>query len=257
MSALVTLATDGAIATLMLARPEKLNAIGPEMLEQLEATLAAIEADASIRCVLVAAAGDRAFSVGGDVKTFSALPPVEMWRHWTRLGHRVFDRLAALRQPTIAVIDGPALGGGLELAIACDLRVAAPRAVFALPEVTIATCPGWGGTVRLARLVGHGRAKQMVLTGERIDAQTAHAWGLVNAIADDALAHARALADRIAANAPVSVQIAKSLVDAAAEPHQGARTLEMLAGAVAASTGDAAEGIRALNDRRPPAFTGR
>ena len=141
-----------------------------------------------------------------------------MWQRWIRDGHRAFDRLARLRQPTIAAIGGIAYGGGLELALACDLRVAAASARFAFPEVTIGAVPGWAGSQRLPRLVGAGRAKQLILAGEPIDATTAAAWGLVNEVvpADRLANRALELARRIAENAPVAVQAAKQLVDAAA-----------------------------------------
>ena len=131
-----------------------------------------------------------------------------MWQRWIRDGHRVFDRLARLRQPTIAAIGGIAYGGGLELALACDLRIAAAGARFAFPEVTIGAVPGWAGSQRLPRVIGAGRAKQMILAGEPIDAATAAAWGLVNEVvpADRLATRALELARRIAENAPTAVQ---------------------------------------------------
>ncbi len=252
----VLLSFEGSLARLELNRPDKLNALSPEMLTLLEDAIGRIEANQGCRAVVVSAAGDRAFCVGADIKAWSTLAPIDMWRTWTRNGHRVFDRLANLRQPTIAAIDGLALGGGLELALACDLRIASPRTALALPEVTIATVPGWGGTQRLSRLVGPARAKQMVLTGERVDAATACQWGLVNELAEDPRARAHAVAERIAGNAPVSVQIAKQILDSFADASRAAASLEMLAGAAAAATDDAREGIAALTERRPARFAG-
>ena len=141
-----------------------------------------------------------------------------MWRRWIRDGQRVFDRLARLSQPTIAAIGGIAYGGGLELALACDLRIAAAGARFAFPEVTIGAVPGWAGSQRLPRFIGAGRAKQLMLAGEPIDAATAAAWGLVNEVvpAERLAPRALELARRIAQNAPTAVQATKQLVDAAA-----------------------------------------
>ncbi len=252
----ILLSFDGPLALLELNRPDKLNALSPDMLGLLERACAEIEEAPNCRAVIVAAAGERAFCVGADIKAWSALVPVDMWRTWTRMGHRVFDRLANLRQPTIAAIDGLALGGGLEIALACDLRIVSGRTALGLPEVTIATVPGWGGTQRLSRLIGPARAKQMVLTGERIDAATAALWGLVNEVAEDPGSRARDIALRIAGNAPVSVQIAKQIMDSFADASRAAASLEMLAGAAAAATGDAREGIAALNERRPARFAG-
>jgi len=252
----ILLAFEGPLAILTLNRPEKLNALTPEMLEGIVRALDSVEERPECRALVVAASGERAFCVGADVKLWSALEPIEMWRNWTRRGQRVFDRLASLRQPSIAAIEGLALGGGLELAMACDLRVASTNAGFGMPEVSIATLPGWGGSHRLAGLVGIGRAKQMILTGERIDAETASAWGLVNEIVPDARVRARELASRISQNAPVSVQIAKEILAAIPDGGSACERLERLAGAVAAATADGREGIAALAERRQPHFDG-
>jgi enoyl-CoA hydratase/carnithine racemase len=181
-----------------------------------------------------------------------------MWQRWIRDGHRVFDRLARLRQPTVAAIGGIAYGGGLELALACDLRIASDDARFAFPEVTVGAVPGWAGSQRLPRVVGVGRAKQLVLLGQPIDAATAAAWGLVAEVRPPDRLQSRALelARRIAENAPTAVQAAKQLVDAAAGEGLAA-TLEALAAGVAAGTADAREGITAFREKRKPKFTGR
>ena len=148
-----------------------------------------------------------------------------MATRWIRDGHRVFDRLAGLRQPMIAAIDGIAYGGGLELAACCDLRVAGAAARFALPETTVATAPGWAGTQRLPRLIGPARTKRLAFTGDPVDAATALAWGLVDEVAPAgaALAAARALAGRIARASALSVQVAKQMIDAAVDRPVGRR----------------------------------
>jgi enoyl-CoA hydratase len=252
----VLLSIDGQIATITLNRPEKLNAIEPTMLARLDEIAGEIERRDDLQVVLLTGAGERAFSVGADINAWSALQPLDMWRRWVREGHRVFARLAHMRQPLIAAVNGYAFGGGLELALAADIRLAATEAEFALPEVKIATIPGWTGTQRLPALIGLGRAKQLIFSGARIDAATAERWGLVNELAPRAelLARARSLADLIAANAPISVQIAKQVIDGTGDAAGVA--LEALAGALAATTDDAREGLASFRERRTARFIG-
>lgn len=248
---------DGAVVTITLDRPDKLNAIDDAMLAQLEAAVAAIEASSDVRAVVLTGAGDRAFSVGADVGAWSSLEPLELWRRWNRAGNRVFERVARLRQPVVAAVDGFALGGGLELALAADVIVASERAELGLPEVTLGTVPGWAGTQRLPLLVGPMRAKVLALGGGRIDAATAERWGLVARVvpAEELAAEARALAAAFAANAPVAVQAAKGLVDAALGRGATA-TLDALAGGLTAATDDLREGVAAFRERRRPEFRG-
>jgi enoyl-CoA hydratase len=249
----VVLATEGSIATLTLDRPAKLNAIGPEMVAELARLLAEIDADRDIRALVITGSAGRAFSVGADINAWSALGPLDMWRVWIRDGHRVLKRLTTLRQPTIAAINGHAFGGGLELALGADIRIAADLATFALPETKIGTLPGWAGTKRLPEVIGVARAKQMIFTGSSIDAATAERWGLVNEVTalDALMDRCRSLASEIAANAPVSVQLAKAIINGdEAAP-------EALAGALAAGTEDGREGIAAFREKRSPRFTGQ
>lgn len=243
------------IARLMLNRPEKLNAIDPQMLAELEAAIHQIEGDSSVRVVVLTGAGERAFCVGADIHAWSALEPLDMWRVWIRDGHRVFDRLAHLRQPVIAALNGYTFGGGLELALTADIRLAADTVEMALPEVTLGTIPGWGGTQRLPALIGSGRARQMIFTGERVDSATAERWGLVNEVVIGQALMARALeiAGRIAQNAPIAVQLAKQVLNS---DGMTGMALESLAGALAATTEDGKEGVTAFRERRPPDFTG-
>ena len=250
----VLVVIDGPVATITLNRPDKLNALTLPMLAALDDALSAIDADADVRVAIITGAGPRAFSAGADIVAWSALAPLDMWRTWTRTGQRVMDRLESLRQPTIAALNGLALGGGLELALACDLRIAADHAKLGAPEVGIGTVPGWGMTTRLATIVGPARAKQMLLTGLSIDATRAAAWGVVSEVvpADELAGLATELAVRIAAQSPVAVQIAKQLIDAG----RTRTTLEALGGGLAAYTDDAREGLAALRDRRPPEFGG-
>jgi enoyl-CoA hydratase len=249
----VALDTDGHIATVTIDRPAKLNAIDPAMLAQLEATIGAIEADDDVRVVIVASAGSRAFSVGADVNAWAALQPTDMWRHWVREGHRIAQRLASLRQPTICAIQGFAFGGGLEVALATDIRIAGEAATFAMPETSIGTLPGWGGTRRLAEVIGASRAKQMIFSGMRIDAQRAMQWGLVNEVTgvEELQPTVRDLAMAISRNAPSAVQLAKLAID------RDPAGLEAMAGAVAFATDDGREGIASFQEKRKAHFTGR
>jgi enoyl-CoA hydratase/carnithine racemase len=253
----IRLDIDGPIATITLNRPEKLNALDPEMLVDLEAAVAQLDDDRDVRILLLTGSGDRAFCVGADINAWADLEPLDMWRQWIRNGHRIFDRLAQLRQPVIAVLNGFTFGGGLELALAADLRIGVEGVQLALPEVKIGTIPGWAGTRRLPALIGTARAKQMVFTGGRIDAERALEWGLVNDIvpSDMLMDEALKLAREIAANAPLSVQLAKQAIDGAMGLSTN-RTIEAFAGALAASTEDGQEGIASFQQRRPPEFRG-
>lgn len=258
MSENIQLHIEPPLATITLNRPDKLNALSPEMLIALESAFGEIEARREVYAVIISGAGERAFCVGADIKAWGALEPLDMWRQWIRDGHRVFDRLARLRQPTIAALNGFTLGGGLELALACDMRIAAEGVQLGQPEVNIGTIPGWGGTQRLPQIIGAGRAKQMIFSGARIDATTAERWGLVNEVVpgDQLLNRARELAAQIAANAPLSVQFAKQAIDGGLGAATGA-TLEALAGALAAMTEDGREGVASFQEKRPPTFKGQ
>jgi enoyl-CoA hydratase/carnithine racemase len=177
-----------------------------------------------------------------------------MWAQWTRLGHRVFDRLAGLRQPTIAAVSGNAYGGGFELALACDLRILADDATLGLTEVRIGTIPGWGGTGRLRDLVGAGRAKELIFTGEPLTPERALAWGVVNQLAPRAevITTAHALAIKIAERAPISVQMAKQAVDAG----DAYAAVEQVSSAATAFTEDAVEGFASFIEKRDPHYRG-
>ena len=251
-SGAVDLRVEEHVAWITLNRPAKLNAISVEMLTALESHIADVDHRQDVRVVVLEAAGERAFSVGADVNAWSALRPLDMWRWWVRDGHRVMQRLASLRQPIIAAVQGLAFGGGLELAIAADIRIAASNTVLAMPEVTIGTLPGWGGTQRLPALIGAARAKQMIFSGQRIDAETAERWGLVNEVVspEDLVSRVTQLARQIAANAPIAVQLAKSAID------HDVTAPEAFAGALAASTEDGTEGMAAFREKRPPQFRG-
>ena len=254
----VRLEHDGPVATVTLNRAAKLNSLTPAMLDQLEQTARALDVDGDVRVVILTGGGEKAFCVGADINEWAALPPLDMWRRWVRRGHQVFDQWARLRQPVLTAINGHAFGGGLELAITGDIRIAVENAQFALPEASIATCPGWSGTQRLVQLIGASHAKFLALSGTRVSAVDALARGLVHEVvpAGELSQRAKALAHEMAEKAPVSLQLTKQLINAAAG-EDAAATLEAMAGALAATTDDAAEGIRSFREKRVPNYLGR
>ena len=244
---------EGPIAHIILDRPEKLHALNPEMLSALEIAVNQTEQSREVRIIILESTGQKAFCVGADILAWTPLSPLQMWSEWVRRGQRILERLERARQPVICAIQGFAFGGGLELALGCDLRIAADTAQFAMPEVKLGTIPGWGGTGRLPRLIGKARAKQMIFTGERISAERAERWGLVNEVVPAASLRdaVMAFAEKISANAPVAVQTAKQLI-----AHPSAAALESLASAANAFTEDAKEGIASFREKRPPQFKG-
>lgn len=256
---LVQLSMDGPIATILLNRAEKLNALNREMLAALEAYADKLDRSRDVRVVLVTGTG-KAFCVGADIFEWSNLPPLEMGRRWIRDGHRIFARYEQLPQPVIAVLNGYTFGGGLELALAADLRLAAAGVQLSFPEVKLGIIPGWGGSQRLPRLIGASRAKQMIFSGERVVAEQAEQWGLVNEVvpADELTERALALAQEITANGPAAVQMSKQLINAGIHANGDASViLETFAGSLSSSTADAQEGVAAFQERRKPHFTGR
>ena len=256
----VSLAQDreGLVATIVIDRSAKLNALTLEMLAALDAHLSAI-AESNVRAVVLRTGGEKVFCVGADIGAFSNLSPPEMWRRWIAVGHRVFDRLAQLPQPTIAVVDGLAVGGGLELALACDFRLAVENARFGLPETGLGTIPGWGGTGRLTRLVGTSRAKELILTRRQITAAIALRWGLVNTVAADRSALEAELelfVDDLLGSAPIAQQVSKQLVEAAAVGAPAA-VLEAIASGFTSYTQDFTQGVSAFLGKTSPRFTAR
>ena len=254
----VIFALDGAVARMTLDRPAKLNALTPAMLAGLGDTVGRIDADDEIRVVVLNATGHRAFCVGADVEAWAGNSSLDMWRHWVRNGHAVFDRMARLRPPVIAAIEGLALGGGLELAATCDLRIGGADAVFGLPEADVGIVPGWSGTQRLVRTIGPAPVKLMALTGERLDAAAAERTGVLHrtVATGTALDAALDMAARIAARGPVAVQLAKQLINAALG-EDTEMALEALAAGVAGGTQDIREGVASFREKRPPDFSNR
>lgn len=244
------------VATLLIDRGAKLNALTLELLTDLEHRIGEL-ATHPAQVVVLRTGGTKAFSVGADIKSFSHLPALDMWRSWIAVGHRIFNQLASLPQPTVAVVDGIAVGGGLELALACDLRVAGTNARFGLPENGIGTIPGWGGTDRLAQAVGVPRTKEMILTRRQVDADTALQWGLVNRVAapEDIDIEVDRLVGELLGSAPIAQQVSKQLIDARTSNRPTA-ILEALASGFTSYTDDFREGINSFKARVSPTFTG-
>jgi enoyl-CoA hydratase/carnithine racemase len=256
MTAGLVVVEGGPITTIRLENPP-LNLVTVELTRSLDHALAGIEDDGAVRCVVVTGTGERAFCAGSDVKEFESLRS-RVGEGKLLLEKAVYRRLARLPVPSIAAIQADALGGGLELALCCDLRVADERAKLGLPEVRLGVMPGSGGTQRLPRVVGIAKAKELILMGEIIGAAEAAAIGLVNRVVPEgrSLAEAVAMAETIAARGPIAVREAKRALDLA-----GDTTLdEGLAAELDASerifaSRDMLEGARAFFEKRPPRFT--
>lgn len=252
----VHLIKSGRVAELRLDNPSKMNAFTVQMLDDLAAHLDSIERDAEIGAVMLTAEGDKAFCTGADINAWGDLNPTEFARFWVRDGHRIFDRLARLSKPTIAVLNGHAFGGGLELAAACDIRVMAPKASLALPEAGVGIVPGWSGTQRLMRLLPEPMVKEMAFFGHRIKADRAHSVGFVVAVDEDPRAAAEALVERALTLSPRAVEISKSMIHAAQGEDRGAM-VEALGSAAIAASEDRQEGVTAFQEKRKPDFSGK
>ena len=228
------------------------------MLDELESVARECDADPELRVVILTGSGEKAFCVGADINEWASLAPLDMWRRWVKRGHQVFDQWAQLRQPVITALNGHAFGGGLELAITGDIRLATEPALFALPEASIGTCPGWSGSQRLVNLIGCSQTKYLALRGERLSAQAAKVSGLIHEVlpVDQLMPRAFQLAQGMASKAPVALQLTKQIVNAATGEGVSV-TLEALAGALAATTEDGAEGIRSFKEKRTPIYKGR
>jgi enoyl-CoA hydratase len=241
----------------MLHRPEKLNALSPELLTEGVAALGEIAEDPEIRCVILRGEG-RAFCAGADLSSMRDLTPSRAARRFT--GANLWQVLEDLPQPTIAAVHGYCFGGGCELALACDFRLAAEDAKFGQPEIKVGIIPGAGGTQRLPRLIGMTKAKEMVLFGEPIDADEAYRVGLVNRVVpgDRLLDEARAWGERLAKLPPLGLRAAKAAMNRGRDQDlPAALELERLNFSVVFSTEDQKEGVRAFLEKRPPEYKGR
>jgi enoyl-CoA hydratase len=256
----VRLERDGHVATITISRPEKLNAVTIEMARALYPLVEEINLDDDLRVVVLTGAGERAFSAGSDVNMLDAYGTPWELRRRAAARQDYIDAVWSIRKPVIAAVRGYAYGGGLELCMACDIRVAARTASFAASEVRRGWHAGSGQTQLLPRLVGPGKAAQMLLTGDPIDAEEAHRVGLVDELADDAdvLPRARAIADRIAANPPIAVQLGKHLVRMSQNTTlQAGWAFENDLHVLCMTTEDAREGMSAFREKREPHYRGR
>jgi enoyl-CoA hydratase len=248
---------DAQVATLTIERPEALNALNGELMLELEGALGLIEADERVRALVITGSG-RAFIAGADVGELAQMRTIFEGRETSLNGQALMATIAALPFLTVAAVNGFALGGGLELALACDLRVASPKAKLGLPEVGLGLIPGYGATQRLPRLIGVGRALDLILTGRHVGADEALAMGLVNRVAEDALAEAQAIARQSARHAPVAIGLAKEAVMRGLDLSlaQGLEVEADLFG-MSATTEDMREGTSAFLEKRAAEFQGR
>lgn len=250
---------DGELAVLVIDRQEKLNALNPDVVRELGEAFRAVRDDDDVRGVAITGAGDRAFVAGADIGVLAEMDPmggVEV----SRQGQEMFRDIERSPKPVVAAVGGYALGGGCELALACHLRIASDDAEFGLPEVGLGIIPGYGGTIRLARLVGLGRAVELVLTGKRIGAQEAEVMGLVNAVAprDALLDRTKEMLRSITGNGPVAVRMAlESVFRALDTTTDEALAFESSLFGLLASTEDMREGMAAFREKREPEFEGK
>ncbi len=249
---MIDVSTDAGVSTVTIDRQDALNALNVETLTELRDRLRELAVDKGVRAVVLTGAGEKAFVAGADIKYMSGLGSGDA-KAWGGLGHEAGRLLETMAKPTIAAINGFALGGGCELALACDLRYASSRAKLGQPEINLGIVPGWGGTQRLARVCGIGVAKDLILTGRTVDAEEALRIGLVNGIADPVLDKALETAHALAAKSPLALALAKRLVNMS----PGALEAEADEFGELFGSADAIEGLTAFAEKRKPNFTGR
>jgi enoyl-CoA hydratase len=247
------------VATITLNRPEALNAFSKEVVEEVLNALKDVEKDESVRVVVLTGAGEKSFSAGADIKAMAGMTALKA-RELSLMGESLCLALENLQKPVIAGINGYALGGGLETAMACDLRIASENARMGQTEVNIGLVPGWGGTQRLTRLVGMTKAKELIFTGKLVDAKTAEALGIVNSVVptDKFRETVRQFALELASKPPVAIRVAKSLINKGANIGlDSALALEREGFGVVGSTEDVKEGVSAFAEKRKPVFKGK
>jgi enoyl-CoA hydratase len=252
-------ARDAAVATVTINRPKVLNALNSDTIDELRRTMLELQRDDAVRVLVLTGAGEKAFVAGADINELALQTPTSGREHALN-GQHVFDLIENLGKPVIAAINGFALGGGCELAMACTLRIAADTAKLGQPEINLGLIPGYAGTQRLARLVGRGRAMELILTGTPISAEDAHRIGLVNRVvpAAELAASVRALAAQLATSAPIALRYIINTVNKGAEmPFAEACQYEAALFGLIASTEDMREGTRAFLEKRKPEFKGR
>ena len=253
----VDVARDGAVAVVTIDRPDALNALNVETLTELRDRLLELAADEDARVVVLTGAGEKAFVAGADIKYMSELDP-DRAKAWGALGHETGRLLETMPKPTIAAVNGFALGGGCELALACDIRYASSRAKLGQPEINLGIVPGWGGTQRLAHVCGIGVAKELIYTGRTVDAEEALRIGLLNAIADPVLEKALETAHELAGKSRLALSLAKELCNLTlGVDYTVALASEAERFGALFSSEDAKEGLTAFVEKRAPNFVGR
>lgn len=254
----VKLSRKDKVLWVTLSRPQRLNAFNDVLMEELADALDKAEKDPSVRCVVITGEGDRAFSVGADVTMFLKATPVKA-EEFSRLGQKVFGKIEEMSKPVIAAINGYALGGGLELALACDFRIASEHAEFGSPEINLGLIPGWGATQKLVRIVGLAKAKEMVMLGTRLKAEEALKTGLVHKVVhyEKLKDEADALAAKLCEGPPIALKYAKHALNFGSQVGLDAG-LRLEAGfmALTFSTEDLKEGVEAFMSKRKALFKG-
>lgn len=250
---------ENGICILYMNRPKALNAINEETLLELEQAIKMIAVDDEIKAIILTGAGDKAFVAGADIKYMSTMDTIQS-RNFAKLGQRVFRSLELMEKPVIAAINGFALGGGCELAMSADIRLASEKAKFGQPEVNLGVIPGYRGTQRLPRLVGEGRAKELIYTGSTIKAEEAYRIGLVNHVypADQLMDEAKKLANKIMANAPKAISYSKTAIDRGMQVDiETGATIESDLFGLCFATADQKNGMQAFMNKEKPVFTGK
>ena len=256
MSKTVLLEVKNGIGYITINRPEALNALSSQVLADLNEVLDQVEKSEEIRVVIVTGAGEKAFVAGADIKEMDLMSPIQAFEYMT-FANDTFTHLSDLRQPTIAVINGYALGGGMELALSTDIRIGFEKTVVGFPEVGLGIIPGFAGTQRMSRLIGTSRAKELIFTARTVKGQEAYDLGILNKLvpAEELLSSAEELAAAIMKNAPLAVEKAKHVIQVGAElPLKNAIRLETEAEALLFSTEDKLEGMRAFVEKRKAVF---
>ena len=250
---------DGRVHTVMVNRPEVLNAMNTALLEELLATLKDLGADEQCGVIVLTGAGDRSFIAGADIKEMDGKTPLEA-RAYSELGQEIAHMLEVMRKPTIAAVNGYALGGGCELALACDIRLCSENAQFGQPEINLGIIPGWGGTQRLARATNIGYAKELILSGRMVDSDEAFERGLVQHVypLEELMPRTMELAQQMATKSPVALYYAKESTNRALHGDIGGNLVhEADLYSLMFSTDDAKEGLRAFVEKRKPTFVGK